>query len=64
MTQIIERDNINYVRCFEDDKKFFIGNDELEKYLSFKYKELIRKQEDLMFLIRKELESNMNSRAK
>jgi len=51
-----------YVRVYQEDKDFFTSNKELEMYLVFKHKELNKKQEDLMHLIRVELEENLNKK--
>ena len=48
-----------FVRCFSEDKPFFVENKTLEEYLTFKHRVIIRKQEDLMRLIKIELEENM-----
>ena len=47
------------IRCYEKDKPFFIKNNDLEKYLTFKHKILIKKQEDLMEAIKLELNETL-----
>ena len=57
-----EKSNFTYVRINEEDKEFFTNNRKLEEYLVFKHKKLIKRQEDLMSLIRSEIEENLKSR--
>lgn len=55
-TEMPNEDNVSYLRMLREDKDFFSGNAELERYLVFKHKELIKRQEDLTHLLRIELE--------
>jgi hypothetical protein len=59
---MIDLTETKVLRCYEDDKTFFVDNEKLEKYLTFKHQKLIKKQEDLFSLIRKELEENMSKK--
>lgn len=51
----------NFIRCYAEDKNFFIGNSDLEKYLVFKHKEIPKRQEDFFHLVRLEMEEILNN---
>lgn len=52
------------LKVYKEDKEFFVRNKTLEEYLCFKHKKLIRTQEDLMNLIKIELEEVITMKKK
>lgn len=55
----IGNDEITNIKCYKGDKDFLISK-ELQEYLIFKHKKLCIRQEDLVNLIRLELEEIIN----
>lgn len=47
------------IRIYEEDKAFFVDNEKLTKYLALKHKTIPKKHEDLMALVRMELEETL-----
>lgn len=44
------------IYVYKEDKPFFVENEELNKYLIFKYRVPIKTQEDIMKLLKIEIE--------
>ena len=59
---IDEKEKFTYIRVSEEDKEFFTNNKKLEEYLVFKHRKLIKRQEDILTLIRAEIEENMKKK--